>query len=165
MLLIPFLYRRKWMNCLDPCEKEGAEPGTESQLLLTHNLLSVFSVHYYHLMHWTDIHKVNSCASWRHQHLSFFYEPLCWTLSFSQLCCWRDLWELFLHHTGTSFPGSLSCLEQDQLTWSGAANRGGAKSFLSSMGEVTSRWQVVTGCGDEWHLQPMRLRRGYLSTA
>lgn len=43
------------MNCLDPCEKDqlekGAEPGTECQLLLTPNLLSVFSVHHYWLMH------------------------------------------------------------------------------------------------------------------
>lgn len=61
------------MNCLDPCEKGGAEPGTEPQLLLTHNLLSVFSVHHYRLLHSTAIPKVNSWASWRHQHLSLFF--------------------------------------------------------------------------------------------
>lgn len=156
------------MNCLDPCEKGGADPGTEPQLLLTHNLLSVFSVHHYRLLHSTAIPKVNSWASWRHQHLSFFfffYEPLCQTLPFSQLCCWRDMGKLFLHHTGTNCLGLLSCWEQDVLAWSRVDTRGGARSFLPSMWEVTSRWQVVTGCGDEWHLQPMRLGRSYLSTA
>lgn len=78
------------MDCLDPCEKEGAEPGTESWLLLTHNLLSIFSVHHCHF-------KVNISSSWRHQHLSFFMSCCAGPSQFS--CAAGGIWGSFLFTT------------------------------------------------------------------
>lgn len=132
MLLIQILYRRKWMDCLDPCEKEGAEPGTASQLLLTHNLLSVFSVHH---CNFEGKHLCQLATSAPFFSVVF----LCQTLPV-HLCCLRELREFFLHHTGTTCMGYALKIHKDYIQGKNYHNY-----WLNVIGLLFSEKQMFAG--------------------